>query len=171
MHNIDINFLKERGLDGQTQIGKTAGFKKKETPLSERVPIFVGTGVAVAFLAAVGGALLLLNNQKSATEANIAQLDAEIQRLQGNSSELNQIQAEIDGINQQVGILVSVFDEIKPWSAMLEEVASLIPPNVQIQSLTQSGNRSLAISGFANSYDDVNDFILTLKNSPLIFIF
>jgi len=168
MHNIDINFLKERRLDGQTQIGKTTLLRKKETPFSERIPILIGAGVAVAFIGAVGGALLLVNNQKTATENNIAQLDSEIQRLQGDSAELNQIQTEIDGVYQQVGILVSVFDEIKPWSAMLAEIAAVTPPNVQIQSITQSGNTSLTVSGFANSYDNVNDFLLTLKNSDLL---
>jgi type IV pilus assembly protein PilN len=168
MHNIDINFLKERRLDGQTQIGKATTLRRKETPFSERIPVLIGAGVAVALIGAVGGAILLLNNQKTATENNIAQLDAEIQRLQGDSAQLNEIQGEIDGIYQQVGILVTVFDEIKPWSAMLAEIAAVTPPNVQIQSITQSGNRGITVSGFANSYDDVNDFLLTLKNSSFL---
>ncbi|AFZ47298.1 Fimbrial assembly family protein [Cyanobacterium stanieri PCC 7202] len=167
MHNIDINFLKERRQDSITIVGKTAGFKK-ETTLAERAPVLIGSGVAIALVAAVGGALLLLNNQKASTQANIEQLDSEIQRLQGQNSQINQIQQEIDNINGQVGILVSVFDEIKPWSAMLREIAFLTPDNVQIQSVTQSGTRGLNISGFAESYDDVNDFMLTLKASNLL---
>jgi len=63
---------------------------------------------------------------------------------------------------------VSVFDEIKPWSAMLREISFLTPPNVQIQSITQSGSRGLTIAGFADSYDDVNDFMLTLKASSFL---
>lgn len=167
MHNIDINFLKERRQDSITIVGKTAGFKK-QTTLAERAPVLIGSGVVIALLAAVGGALLLLNNQKASTQANIEQLDSEIQRLQGQNSQITQIQQEIDSINGQVGILVSVFDEIKPWSAMLREIAFLTPNNVQIQSITQSGTRGLNISGFAESYDDVNDFMLTLKASNLI---
>ncbi|MBE9223109.1 PilN domain-containing protein [Cyanobacterium stanieri LEGE 03274] len=167
MHNIDINFLKERKQDAVTQVGKTAGFKK-ETTMADRIPILIGSGVAVALIAAVGGASLLLNNQKASTEASIAQLESEIQRLQGQNAQVNQIQQQIDNINGQVGILVSVFDEIKPWSAMLREISFLTPPNVQIQSITQSGSRGLTIAGFADSYDDVNDFLLTLKASSLL---
>ncbi|MGY6531020.1 MAG: PilN domain-containing protein [Cyanobacterium sp.] len=167
MHNIDINFLKERNQDAITQVGKTAGFKK-ETTMAERIPVLIGSGVAVALIAAVGGASLLLNNQKTSTEASISQLESEIQRLQGQNAEINQIQQQIDNINGQVGILVSVFDEIKPWSAMLREIAFLTPPNVQIQSITQSGNRELTIAGVADSYDDVNDLMLTLKASNLL---
>lgn len=168
MYNIDVNFLKDRKLDGQTQSTKTASFKKKETPFSERVPLLVGTGVAVALIAIVGGALVFLNNRKAGLEAEIAQLDSEIQQLQGQNSQVNQIEQQIQGVNQQINSLVSVFDNIKPWSALLEEIASVTPANVQIQSLTQSGATGLTISGFANSYDDVNDFVLTLKSSPLL---
>ncbi|MBF2056608.1 MAG: PilN domain-containing protein [Cyanobacterium sp. T60_A2020_053] len=168
MYNIDVNFLKDRKLDGQTQTTKTASFKKKETPFSERVPLLIGSGVAVAFIAMVGGGLVLLNNQKTGWEAEIAQLDTEIQQLQGQNTRITEIEQQIQGVNQQINSLVSVFDNIKPWSALLEEIAAVTPANVQIQSLTQSGATGLTISGFANSYDDVNDFVLTLKSSPLL---
>lgn len=166
MYNIDINFLKDRKLD--TSSSTTAFKKKNVTPMGDRVPTFIGAGVAVAFVAAVGGSLLFLNNQKSTTNSAIAQIDQEIQRLQGQNSQIKQIQTEIDGINRDVGILVSVFNEIKPWSSMLMEIGSVTPANIQIQGITQTDNKLLTINGFAQSYNDVNDFLLTLKNSPFL---
>lgn len=166
MYNIDINFLKDRKLDSTG--GTTAFQKKPTTPLSERVPIFIGTGVGVAFIAAVGGALVLLNGQKSSTNNTIAELDAEIQRLQGQNQQVQQIQTEIDNVNRETGILASVFNNIKPWSAMLAEIAYVTPPSVQINSITQNDTKTLTINGYAQSYDDVNDFLLTLKNSPFL---
>lgn len=166
MYNIDINFLKDRKLDSTG--GTTAFQKKPATPLSERVPIFIGTGVGVAFIAAVGGALVLLNGQKSSTNNTIAELDAEIQRLQGQNQQVQQIQTEIDNVNRETGILASVFNYIKPWSAMLAEIAYVTPPSVQINSITQNDTKTLTINGYAQSYDDVNDFLLTLKNSPFL---
>lgn len=166
MHNIDINFLKDRKLD--TVSGTTAFKKKKATPIGERLPIYIGGGVAVAFIAAVGGSLLFLNSQKTSTNSTIAQLDAEIQRLQGQNAQIKQIETEIEGINREIGILVSVFNEIKPWSSMLAEISTVTPPNVQIQGITQADNKTLTINGFAKSYDNVNDFLLTLKNSAFL---
>ncbi|MBL1211177.1 MAG: fimbrial assembly protein, partial [Geminocystis sp. GBBB08] len=99
MYNIDINFLKDRKLDSS---GSTTSFKKT-TPKTVELPILIGGGVGIAFIAAVGGSLFFLNNQKSSTNNTIAQLDAEIQRLQGQNSEVQKIQTEIDGITQQIG--------------------------------------------------------------------
>lgn len=111
----------------------------------------------------MGGALVLLNGQKSSTNKTIAELDAEIQRLQGQNQQVQQIQTEIDNVNRETGILASVFNNIKPWSAMLAEIAYVTPPSVQINSITQNDTKTLTINGYAQSYDDVNDFLLTLK--------
>lgn len=166
MYNIDINFLKDRKLDST---GATTSFvKKPTTPLSERIPILIGTGVGLAFIAAVGGALVLLNGQKTSTTETIAQLESEIQRLQGQNRQVQQIQTEIDNVNRDIGILASVFNHIKPWSAMLAEIAYVTPPNIQINSITQNDIKSLTINGYGESYDDVNDFLLTLKSSPFL---
>lgn len=166
MYNIDINFLKDRKLDSTG--GTTAFVKKSATPLSERIPIFIGTGVGVAFIAAVGGALLFLNRQKAITNQTIADLESEIQRLQGQNQQVQQIQTEIDNIKREIGILVSVFNYIKPWSAILAEIAYVTPANIQINSITQSDLKTLTINGYGQSYEDVNDFLLTLKNSPFL---
>lgn len=166
MYNIDINFLKDRKLDSTSNTN--VFIKKQATPLKEKMPIFIGTGVGVAFIAAVGGALLILNGQKTSTTAAIAQIESEIQRLQGQNQEVQKIQGEIDTVNREIGILASVFNYIKPWSAMLAEIAYVTPANVQISSITQADLKTLTINGYGKSYDDVNDFLLTLKNSPFL---
>lgn len=165
MYNIDINFLKDRKLDAT---GSTLALKKKTTPKTIQLPIIIGTGVAVAFIAATGGALFFLNNQKTSTNKTIAELDTEIQRLQGQNAQVKQIETEIGTVTNEIAILVSVFKQIKPWSAMLSEIGSVTPAGIQIQGITQSGNRSLTINGYADSYDQVNDFLLTLKNSRFL---
>ncbi|MGI0479181.1 PilN domain-containing protein [Geminocystis sp. CENA526] len=164
MYNIDINFLKDRKLDAASGSTKFT----KATPKTIQLPIIIGAGVAVAFIAATGGALFLLNNQKTATNNTIAQLDAEIQRLQGQNAQVQQIETEIGGIKNEIAILVSVFKQIRPWSAMLAEISSVTPSGVQIQAVNQSGNKNLTINGYADSYDRVNDFLLTLKNSRFL---
>lgn len=166
MYNININFLKDRKLD---TAGTTTSFKKKPTAtLGDRIPIFIGAGVGVAFIGAVGGALFLLNNQKANQTRNIAQLDAEIQRLQGQNQQVQQIEAEIANVDREISILGSVFTSIKPWSAMLAEIASVTPSGVKINTISQSGINELTINGYAESFDDINDFLLTLQNSPFL---
>jgi type IV pilus assembly protein PilN len=166
MYNIDINFLKDRKLD--TLTSSTAFRKKSQASFQEKLPIVIGSGVGVALIGIAGGALLLFNNQKATRTQEIAEIEAEIARLQGKNAEVQQIQTKINTIKQEISVLASVFEEIKPWSAMLAEIASVVPPNVQISSLAQSGKSDLTISGVADSYKTVNDLYLTLKKSPLL---
>ncbi len=165
MYDIDINFLKDRKLDA---LSSPTAYRKKSVSNEEKLPLFIGGGIAVALIGIAGGALLLLNAQKSSQNKQIAQLDSEIQRLQGKTAEVQQIQAEIDNANREVAILVSVFEQLKPWSAMLSEIASVTPSDMQISAISQVDSKTLSINGYADSYDRVNDLLLTLKNSPLL---
>ena len=166
MYNLNINFLKDRKLD--TQTSDSLARKKQTTPINERIPIIAGVAVGAAMVAASGVALLVINQQKEATEKEIAVLEGEIKKLQGQSEEVQKLQAQIAQVKQDTKALVSVFKNIKPWSSLLEEISLVIPPNVQIKSINQSGNKTLTLTGMASSYDEVNDFVLTLKNSRFL---
>ncbi|MBD2138398.1 PilN domain-containing protein [Anabaena sp. FACHB-1237] len=80
-----------------------------------------------------------------------------------------------------------MFDHIRPWSAMLQDLRDRIPPRVQIESIRQvpptpvvSNNNAsivnnpgatagtLEISGYARSYADVNDFSISIGKSSFI---
>lgn len=166
MYNIDINFLRDRKLDSTSRT--TVVKRARVTPMSEKLPIFIGAGVGVALIAASGGALLFLNSQKASTEREIAELEAEINRLQGQNQDVQRIQGEINAVEEEIGALVSVLNNIKPWSALLVEIGQVVPPNIQIQSIAQSDEDTILINGIADSYEDINDFALTLKNSQFL---
>jgi len=85
------------------------------------------------------------------------------------------LQAEIDNLNQQIGILTNVFKQIKPWSAIMEELAAVTPPQIQIHGFgnvnpkrEELGGNWLGIAGTTDNYTRVNDYILSLKNSDLV---
>lgn len=164
MYSIDVNFLSDRKLDSSAT--GTVVKRKKETPLSEKMPIFIGAGVGVALIAISGGALWFFKSQTATTQSAITKLEADIQRLEGQNAEVKKIQAEIDAIQAEMNIFVNVFNSIKPWSALLIEISEIAPSNVQVKSISQGEGKSLTISGIGKSYGDVNDFVLTLKKSP-----
>ncbi|MCX8079340.1 MAG: PilN domain-containing protein [Geminocystis sp.] len=165
MYSIDINFLRDRKAETIT----TTAFKKKsDTTIKEQLPILIGGGVGLACIALTGGIILILEQQKTATKNAIDQLDAEIQKLTGQSQEVKQIETEIESVNREIGTLVSVFNNIKPWSAILDEISTLTPPGIQLNSISQTEGKKLTINGNALSYEQVNDFLLTLKNSPFL---
>ncbi|MCS6942076.1 MAG: PilN domain-containing protein [Geminocystis sp.] len=163
MYIIDINFLRDRKAETIT----TTAFKKKsDTTIKEQLPILIGGGVGLACIALTGGIILVLEQQKTATKNVIDQLDAEIQKLTGQSQEAKQIETEIENVNREIGTLVSVFNNIRPWSAILDEISTLTPPGIQLNSISQTEGKKLTINGNALSYQQVSDFFVGLKYSP-----
>lgn len=175
MYGLDINFLSDRNLE-TTKTTSVA----KDTPgvsLKQQTPLLIGGGIGLALVALAGGFIFILNVQTRQTESNIAELDATLTRLGGKLQSIDEIKAQIETVNGEVTGLVSVFSQIKPWSALLEELKTQTPQTVQINSLQettvttgegQAPALGLNITGVAQSYDAVNDFLLTLQNSPFL---
>ena len=167
MYSLDINFLKDRGL---TVADKTASsVTSTPQPITSKIPIFAGAIALVLLPLLAFVQLKSIEKQTAEAEQKIQELDAEIVRVGNQNQKIKDARAQIDAIDQENRALVSVFDQIKPWSAILLEIGERIPPGVQIDSIQQSGsgnNIQLTFSGIARSYDDVNDFVLFLERSP-----
>ncbi|MBW4627767.1 MAG: PilN domain-containing protein [Brasilonema octagenarum HA4186-MV1] len=174
MYNIDINFLKNRKIENN--------FEEKQLgislPTGNLTPVYIGLVVGLLFPALVGVGWWFVQSKNTVLEQNIAQMEQEKKRLEVEIESVNKIQVETSKIKQETQALVSVFDQIRPWSAMLQDLRDRIPTTVQIDSIKQIAPTtptqgqsasnpagSLEISGFARSFSDVNDFTLTLQQS------
>lgn len=167
MYSLDINFLKDRGLTTTEQTASTVTTTPQ--PITSKIPMIAGAVALVLLPLITFMQVGSLEKQKAKAEQEIQEIDAEIARIGNQNQKIKDAQSQIDAINQETTALVSVFDQIKPWSAILLEVSERIPPGVQIDSIQQSGsgnNIQLTLSGIARSYDDVNDFVLFLQRSP-----
>ncbi|NMG07097.1 PilN domain-containing protein [Brasilonema sp. UFV-L1] len=175
MYSIDINFLKNRQTNQKNFEKKQLGIS---LPTGNLTPVYIGVVIGLLFPALVGTAWWFLQTKNSALEQNIAQLKQENQSLEINIKNIQRIEAQTSKIKQETQALVSVFDQIRPWSAMLQEVRDRIPTTVQIDSIKQIAPTTptqeqsapnpaggIEISGFARSFSDVNDFMLTLQQS------
>lgn len=167
MYSLDINFLKDRGLDAPAKAATLT--KKPKQPITDKLPILVGALAALLLPAATFGYLKKVEAQQAEAEKSIQNIDAEIASINQQNQQIEQIKSQVQAMKQENQALVSVFEKIKPWSAILKEVSERTPPGVQIDSLTQSGSAQsiqLAIAGTARSYDEINDFVLFLQRSP-----
>ncbi|MBH8575936.1 PilN domain-containing protein [Nostocaceae cyanobacterium CENA369] len=177
MYSLDINFLKDRPIF-QNKPNKRGGFK---LPVGDLTPIYIGValGVCLPIFAATGWWFLQAKN--SELEQNIAQLDGENKKLDAEIGNINKIREDIAQVKAQTQSLVSVFDQIRPWSAMLQDLRDRIPATVQIDNVKQipptpaaegkppnNPAGGIQINGLARSYNDVNDFLLTLQQSPFL---
>lgn len=190
MYSLDINFLKDRPEYQPQQQGP----KPAPMPAGSMTPLVVGIIVGLLLPGVVGGLWLFLQQQNSQLAEQNAALDQKLAELQIGQKRIEALNKQITEVNAETNALATVFNQIKPWSATLQDIRDLVPPQVRIATIKQeqvaptaapaagtpntAGNNQatatprpttkLTISGSARSFDDVNYFLLTLKRSPFL---
>ena len=168
MYNLDINFLRDRSPEESVDLSRDFA-QKKEPSLADKIPLVLG---AFIFLLMPTIAFLYHRNVQASTaelQSEIQQIESEIADLGNQNKKIEAANAEIQTVQQETAALVGVFEKIKPWAAIMQEVSDRTPPGVLVESLQQSGSggsTGINIAGIARSYEDVNDFVLFLQRSP-----
>lgn len=186
MYWIDINLLNDR-----EEFAADFGPPALQEQQNSKAPIAIGLGVGAAAIAIAFGAYSMTGffNNKLAAEEQA--LDQKIAQLEPQLEDINVMQAKVQTIQSQTNALAKIFNQIKPWSAMLADLRDRIPSTLQIEKIAQtpieappqpnapqgqsdqqpppvanqSSGSNLTLSGSAISFGDVNDFILTLRQS------
>ncbi|PSN10719.1 pilus assembly protein PilN, partial [filamentous cyanobacterium CCP5] len=180
MYSLDVNFLNDRQ-DRTVEVRSTRR-SSAAVPVGDRRPLLFGLAAGLAAVALVAGYWLVLRNQVKELQARSAELDQEIAQVQSQLQELSGIQAQIAAVEAEIQAFVSIFDQILPWSALLQDLRNNTPARVQIETLSQTAGETLSnqgaveppvaggieLVGKACSFDDVNDFLLLLQRSPLL---
>lgn len=178
MYSVDINFLNDRE-ERQIEVSQAP----RQGPTGDRRPLYAGLAFLVAALAAVGGVYGISKYQQGQLLAEQQELDAQLTELQSKLAQVETIKQQTEAVRSESRSLAGVFEKIRPWSAIVKDVQNRIPTRTQISALNQTGGQSItgpdgapiepqaggiAVNGTACSFDDVNDFVLTLKNSPFL---
>lgn len=190
MYSLDVNFLNDRQeRPTEASLGRPRARKQSSLPL------YLGIALGIALPALVGGFWLILQNQNQQLAARQAELEGQLAALNAQRDAINSLDAQVQQIESENQALATVFDQIKPWSAVLQDVRGRVPGNVQINTIEQfqaeaaapaapaspapdgtqpapaapaPPSSSVRIRGYARSFNDVNDFVLTLQRSPFL---
>jgi type IV pilus assembly protein PilN len=203
MYNLDINFLNDRpeyaaatGARGGASGGRRGGGGNSRVSsgggTDSKTPFYAGLSalVALSFLSlGFWGFQFLRNTQLKSRQSELA---AQVTDLEAKQKELDGVQAQLKGAKDEITALTSVFSNIKPWSAMSQDMRDRLPSNVQIASVTQvdappptatpttaqvaSGKPApppppvglIKILGQASTHNDVNDFLVVLQKSNFL---
>ncbi|MBU7583998.1 MAG: PilN domain-containing protein [Nostoc sp. TH1S01] len=177
MYSLDVNFLKDRPIY-QNKNDKKGG---KKLSVGDPKPIFLGVGVGLCLPIFAGAGWWVLQGKNGELEQNIAQLQQEVTKLDTEIGNINKIKEETNAVKAETQSLVTVFDQIRPWSAMLQDLRDRIPATVQIENVKQipptpaaegqpptNPAGGIEITGVARSFNDVNDFLLSLQQSQFL---
>ena len=167
MYSLDVNFLKDRHLDGSAKTTSTSLAPSRSFSVKEQLPLLIGGAAMVILPALTASSLLVLNQLSSSTQQRIEQLESKLAQINAQNKSIEEIEAKVKQNDEEIQSLVTVFNQIRPWSALLREIEEQIPLNVQVGSIVQQENE-LTITGYAMTYEDLNDFLLTLQSSPLL---
>ncbi|WP_310429527.1 PilN domain-containing protein [Chamaesiphon sp. VAR_48_metabat_135_sub] len=138
MYSLDINLLRERS---EYQTGEQSEFINNTNiapPKYGKIPLFVGAGLAALSLLATGAGWMFLGQQTTQLEAKQKELDQKLGSLLAQDRRLEQLNGQVAQINDETQSLASVFNQIQPWSAVLQDLRESIPQGVQIAGVAQS---------------------------------
>ncbi|GAB4211118.1 MAG: PilN domain-containing protein [Synechococcales cyanobacterium] len=167
MYTPEINLLKDRSLPptptGAMPIPQERGGNTSGGIVAIAFGVLtagIAVGAVVFFQISLSNQLATLTRDRDAVVAQVTSTQDEVQRLRVVETEFNTIKARIDTFK-------SFFNDIQPWSAILEDLRSRVPRDVWINSMSVSGNQ-VTLSGVSLTFEQVNDFQLTLLQSPFV---
>ncbi|MCA6501596.1 MAG: PilN domain-containing protein [Pseudanabaena sp.] len=169
MYTLDINFLSDRTVEESQAL--------ERQPIADSQFLVYGGAAAVVALAIVGGAFLVLNSQNGGIKQKLSVLTAEESQLNSKLTALKSQETELQAIQARTGELVNLFVGNLPVSAIADDIRKRTPITVQVEAITQAtaaataqspAGSTISLTGKATSYNELNDFLLLLKASPLL---
>jgi len=179
MYSLDINFLQDR--PGFQKNSPRQKKPKNALPSGDLPLVYGGVAIGICIPVLVGSGLWFLQAKNTELAGKITQLEQENKNLDTRIGNINKIKKQTQAVRAETKALASVFNQIRPWSAMLQDLRDRIPAAVQIETINQIPPENVVkgepppnpaggieIVGKARSFNDVNDFLLTLQKSSFL---
>lgn len=136
MYSLDINFLNDRP-DYKPVTAAKSSTKRSSGGAKDQLPLIGAALFAFGINAAVMGGWWWATNENNGLATEQASLDQELAKLNTQANVIKAINAETDKVTAEYKALAGVFDQIKPWSAMLQDLSARTPAGVQIAKIEQ----------------------------------
>ncbi|NER06573.1 MAG: fimbrial assembly protein, partial [Okeania sp. SIO3C4] len=140
MYCLDVNFLNDR-----PEYKKDIPKPDYDGPsLEDPRPILIGAAVAVAVNGLVAGGWFYLNQVNTKLQADLDKLNGELSKLNAQIKDIEAIKEKTKTFKAEAKALATVFDQIKPWSALLGKFGTFMPSGVSIASIEQKEPKIVA---------------------------
>ncbi|MBC6475520.1 MAG: hypothetical protein GDA48_24205 [Hormoscilla sp. GM102CHS1] len=140
MYSLEINFLKDRGIPEEKSKNQSTTWTTLDP--KEVVPVAVGLMVAVVLVGGALGIKIYYDGENEKLQDLAGQADSSLKQIQAKKNKIAAIKKGTEDINAQTEALATMFNQIKPWSALLQEMRERTPASVQIEELKQVENEN-----------------------------
>jgi type IV pilus assembly protein PilN len=158
MYNLDINFLKDRGeragaaargaagrSGGRRTSGGGGGGNRQSSANSGSI-LAIGALVGLLPLALVGLGWGWLAWSKGQAEGRRTEVQAQVAEIEQKEKDRDKARADLQAAKSQIEALTGVFSNIKPWSAMSQDLRDRLPSGVQILEILQKTEVPVAVA-------------------------
>ncbi len=135
MYQIDINLLNDRPELGTGTVSQGT-FVGGST--ESKAPLFLGGALAgglVGLVLLLLGGLTLFNQQLSSRDQT---LQSDLDKLAPELKKVDELQTKEKVILAETSALATIFNQIKPWSATLQDLRDRVPSTLRITRIEQS---------------------------------
>jgi type IV pilus assembly protein PilN len=146
MYPIDINFLNDRSDYSSATLTKGT----YSAPGQSNTPLLLGgafAGGLVGLVLLAWGGLTFWNQQLVSKEQD---LDNQLNRLAPQLKEVDNLAAQEKAVQAETQALAKIFNQIKPWSATLQDLRDRVPRGLQITSIEQVAGAAAPAGGQAS---------------------
>ncbi len=191
MYNLDVNFLNDRpdlkpGGAGAAARAVASGRARSgfSSNNDSKTPLYAGIATLVGLLGLTAAAFGYYTWHKGNLADQQTELDTKLGNLEVKRNELAAAKKKVTDAEGEIKALASVFTQIKPWSAISQDIRDRLPEGVQIVGITQAAGqqggsttvtgpdavytRSLTLKGKANNFEQVNNFLVVLQKSSFL---
>jgi type IV pilus assembly protein PilN len=145
-------------------------YRKKQkdfTWITDRRIIWPTVGLIVAIVAV----LMLqtyINETISGLSTELTRVQEEVERERPLLSKISDLEQKQGVINTKINALKSIQVSKKRWVILIENISSVLPPNMWITSINQMGEFDLEMRGVTYDFSEVAEYMVKLEKQVSI---
>ena len=120
----------------------------------------------VALLVAIVAVLMLqtyINDTISGLSQELTRVQEEVERERPLLSKISDLEQKQGVVNTKINALKSIQVSKKRWVTLFENISSVLPPNMWIESISQMGEFNLEMRGKTYDFSEVAEYMVKLE--------
>ncbi|WP_298768026.1 PilN domain-containing protein [uncultured Fibrobacter sp.] len=125
----------------------------------------------IALIAAAVAVMMLqtfINETISRLSTELTSVQEEVERERPLLSKISDLEQKQGVINTKINALKSIQVSKKRWVMLLENISSVLPPNMWVTSINQMGDFDLEMKGVTFDFSEVAEYMVKLEKQASI---